>query len=140
MDDDDEDDDDDDDDDDESSYDSEEIIETFEKAMEMLRHHSHGFNLETSVSPSTDLYSHFNSVKEMLKNGDFLDTHEHVEDWGSRPIQPNKPTDLEKITDYIYSTSSFGETPDNNAFSLKKVPQERRLNLKQLLKEDAELV
>lgn len=27
-------------------FDSEEIVDQFEKAMEMLRHHSHGFNLE----------------------------------------------------------------------------------------------
>ena len=32
---------------DDVTYNSDEILDEFEKAMEMLRHHSHGFNLET---------------------------------------------------------------------------------------------
>ena len=36
---------------DDVTYNSEEILDEFEKAMEMLRHHSHGFNLESNDAP-----------------------------------------------------------------------------------------
>lgn len=36
---------------DDVTYNSDEILDEFEKAMEMLRHHSHGFNLESKNEP-----------------------------------------------------------------------------------------
>jgi len=62
-------DDEDDDDDDDVSFKSEEIVDQFEKAMDMLRHHSHGFNLESWQPPNDQWF------------------------WRQNDLLPNEPTE-----------------------------------------------
>ena len=49
----------------------------------MLRHHSHGFNLEEN---SLDVPQEFLSAKEKVKKGEHLDQQKLVEDWEPHAI------------------------------------------------------
>ena len=71
--------------------------------MEMLRHHSHGFNLE-ATSDATD----YLTLKEKVKNGDFLEHQKLVGDWEPHAIEPKEPLrHVDKVTDYWFQSGSF---------------------------------
>ena len=97
-----------------SSYDSEEIVDQFEKAMRMLRHRSHGFNLEATGSGKSDsngleVLPEFLSVKAKLKNGEHLESKKLVADWEPHAIQATAPiTEAKKVTDYWFRSEHFG--------------------------------
>ena len=97
-----------------SSYDSEEIVDQFEKAMRMLRHRSHGFNLEATGSGKSDsngleVLPEFLSVKAKLKNGEHLESKKLVADWEPHAIKAKAPiTEAKKVTDYWFRSEHFG--------------------------------